>query len=187
MILNRKDELVLDVAKQLEIKYNVARSTIKKCSYDDENDVYLCESEDVAYDFDKIKEKYCEHMKYKDMSSMDALIEIDSKKMIYLVEFKNKAKLPYKDLRAKIHDSLFIIENEFGIIRDMFSVLELIVVYNPDKNKRKKLKGIRDHFKALAGEKYDEIEHFKMFKDRYDISSYKFSAEDFLEYLKLSS
>lgn len=176
-----------NVRNNLDKNYAHAISTLKNCSYDSENKIYLCDFEEEVYDFDVIKERYCERMRYKDMASMDSLIEVNKKNMLFLVEFKNKDSLPYKDIRAKIHDSLFIMENDFQVPREMFSMFELIVVYNPKKKQRTNLRGIREHFRELAGEEHDEIEHFQMFKDIYNIRSLKFSNEDFLEYLAMCS
>lgn len=187
MILSDHTAVIKTIKDKLINKYDDTISTLKQCSYDSENKVFLCESNKMVYDFDMIKKQYCKSMKYEEMASMDSLIEIDKRNLIYLVEFKNKENLPYKDIRAKIHDSLFIMENDFEVPREMFSVIELIVVYNPKKNKRKALEGIRNHFKERAGGEHDEIEHFKMFKDRFNIQSYKFSNEDFLKYLESSS
>ncbi|MGH1815388.1 hypothetical protein [Enterococcus casseliflavus] len=181
--MSSPQNIMKTINTRLNESYPETLSTLKECSHDTNHNVYLCNSDEEAYDFDKIKETYCKIMKYEDMASMDALIEIETRNRIFLIEFKNKDNLPFKDIRAKVHDSLFILEDDFLLERDMFYLIEIIVVYNPAKKSRNSLSRIREHFKERAGGLHDEIEHFKMFKDKFRIKSLKFSSEDFLEYL----
>ena len=182
MRLRKSDDVIKKLEQVVSKKYLDSVSSLKACSYDSHQDDYLCQLENEVYNFDRIKQKFCDSNRYFEMTSVDTLMSDKSK--IYLIEFKNKSTIPYVEIRAKLFDSLLILEEEFELAREHFSCIELLVVYSPTKKARKAYLNMKNHLHLLAGNEKDEIEHFKVYKDKYGIKSFRLSSEDFEAYVR---
>jgi hypothetical protein len=81
--------------------YGECWKSLKETSFDEENDIYLCQSDMKVFDFDCIvKALYPE----KQPASFDTLIVNEKDKLVYCVEFKNQK--PSDVISSKIKDKL---------------------------------------------------------------------------------
>jgi hypothetical protein len=136
------------------------QSTLNQTSYDDKNDIYLCnDTMQIVYDFDKIvKEKYGKPLP----SSPDVLMI--SNDVIYLIEFKNQTIKRVKSsiVKNKLTDGREIINqifNEFNLDIDQYQ-FNFCVIYKNEENKiRRGIKRniIRFDLSAYKGKYFDEI------------------------------
>jgi len=91
-------------------------STLKKTSYDKNNNEYLCKDENqVVLDLDKIvKEKYPK----KQPSSVDAIFVLPQGNYFrfYLIEFKNQiiSKIDNNEIKKKLENSIDVIKSILG-------------------------------------------------------------------------
>ena len=102
-------------------------STVKKCSYDESNKVYLIDSNKVAIDFDIVSEKLTSTLGVSKPRSMDCLYVEDSE--LVLVEFKNKRRIEGKlkeDIKLKIYASLALLKYCYQLGKD--EIAEIIIV-----------------------------------------------------------
>ena len=100
-----------DASSIFKSKYSIYTSTLNKTSYDDQNDIHLCQNTtQLVYDFDAIvKDKYPS----KQPASPDALL-VD-KETIYCIEFKNEqyAKINREQIKKKVIDGKEVIQSIF--------------------------------------------------------------------------
>ena len=168
--------------------------TLKECSFDIDNNVFLTNSPHPAYNYDDIKTKYASNIPCKNdcLSSVDSLLEIDGK--LLWIEFKNKniTKSETISIKRKASESLliFIDVTKFDL-KQVHDNSEFILVFNKNKNpallKREQNKKIvdyqgfntiTDNLAKLSGDHYIhfgldslELAHFKRV---YTLSSSEF-------------
>ncbi|WP_270244192.1 hypothetical protein [Lactococcus lactis] len=111
------------------------KETIKMCSYDDENGVYLSDSEAEVINFDKVKEEFIKPKNLREICSNDVLYYNENENLYYFIEFKNgKIKSETKkNLRTKIYDSYIIFFQKFNLGIESTRI-NYILVYNEEKN-----------------------------------------------------
>ncbi len=115
-------------------------STLKETSYDEKNDIYLCNSStEEVINFDKlVKTKYPN----KQPSSVDAILIYPSEKEIklYLIEFKNQlvSQIENNKVREKLINSISVLKDIFIKCNISFNPSNLIycVVYKKDKTNK---------------------------------------------------
>ncbi|MDF7638193.1 hypothetical protein PT285_01915 [Lactobacillus sp. ESL0791] len=111
------------------------KSTIKECSYDDDNHEYMFVSPKVAYNFDAIKNVMLREV-YQNIpgkpSSSDALLEVAGKYVF--IEFKN-GKFNKFNVEKKMYDSAIILSELLNItMQEIRSSCYFVLVYNEGKN-----------------------------------------------------
>lgn len=120
--------------------------TLRELSFDKSNQEYLCNSEVMAVDFDKVKELYMNSFKLVNtqLCSVDAMFgsallvgsEI-AEPCLYFVEFKNGVvnKKEVEGVINKIKDSVYIYLDELEQTPSYLrNNAEFILVYNKEKN-----------------------------------------------------
>lgn len=140
--------------------FDAYKSTLNKTSYDDKNDIYLCnDKSQEVYDFDKIvREKYSKPLP----SSPDALMF--KNKDVFLVEFKNQdiKRIKANKLKNKLTQGKEIIDEIFSELKlDINEYnFNFCVVYKNEENKiRRGIKQniVRFDLKQYAGIYFDEV------------------------------
>lgn len=121
-------------------------SNITETSKDDQNKQVLIHSNITVYDFDKVKDQYCNSYKQSQESfflcSADAFHSYEADTYL-LIEFKN-GKIDSKvrkNIKQKISDSLIMLMDIMSInleyVRKHF---DFILVYNEEKNQEEHLR-----------------------------------------------
>lgn len=157
-----------------------AASTLKECSFDSANSVYLVEEAIECINFDVVKSTFARNTQISEMSSVDAFFMKDNK--YYLIEFKNQHSVKWKDVRLKVHESLLILKNDLGINGNELYKIEVITVIKNNRKKQGALDQIRAHIKGNA-KSPDRIESFGIFKYLYGIESKKLTGVDFQKWV----
>lgn len=129
------------------------RETLKECSFDETNNIYMTESKKIAVNFDKVKRKYLNNMSLSEenATSVDAIIQNNENDIF--IEFKNgKMKGEKRNVKDKIRDSLLIL---FDLTKENISYsrknIIFILVYNQSKNPLDSRQKINQHFSSKAG------------------------------------
>lgn len=179
-------------------------ATLKETSVDkrdEEHLEYMTESDREVVNFDRVKEKYIEHLGLSVApKSNDALFD-DGRGKVIFVEFKNGYINPKKqfDIRKKIYDSTLIYSDIVSEkISKMRTYMEYILVYNEDANKdnpeisEKKEKYVQrsasfdDFAKAVSQLAEDKYVGFgiKMFENYCFKRVHTYTEKEFEEYLE---
>jgi len=131
-------------------------STIKECSFDEDNKVYLIDLdlEKVVVCFDDVAKNWAKDENKLDCEtpkSMDCLYVKDKK--LCLVEFKNKKHIKKREylngIKPKIHDTLSILNYYYGFEKSDFAGIEVMIVHkekevSPKKESHNRLSKIAD-------------------------------------------
>ena len=146
----------------LKQKFLESFDTLKNTSYDKENSVYMCQSDMLVVDFDKVTRVLNPK---KQPSSYDTLIVEEKSKKVFCVEFKNQKQsdISNMNLHKKVKDS----EDTFREIFSKNSVKKenykfiLCIVYKstPSKYRYRRFKENIIHFQLeqYNGKYFDEI------------------------------
>ena len=175
------------IEKTLNKLFNEHRSclsTFKECSIDTSKNptCYLSSNEEPAFDFDEIKEKFCEKNHITHVSSMDSLyITLDK---IYLIEFKNQKnnKLKWEKIKNKMHDSLSILNKELSIDDSNFHQIEAFII-TPDRGNNS-INKMLNHGKNLVNEPF-ECNQLEIFSEVYGLKCYKSTNKEFENYIAI--
>ena len=131
------------------------RATLKDCSYDKTNGVYLTDSNIVVLNFDEIKREYTQrlHVSEGGLCSVDALFQI--RNTLFFIEFKNRpfSKSLSKEVKKKISDSVLLyLDMTDGRLTTFRENSEFILVYSDNSG----LAEIRNSILAKADEELIE-------------------------------
>ncbi|SEH08098.1 hypothetical protein [Candidatus Venteria ishoeyi] len=126
-----------DASSIFNSKFISYLSSLKEISYDNENNIYLCQDESkIVYDFDSIvKNKY----PLKQPASPDALLIND--KSIYLIEFKNEkySNVNGEKIRKKLRDGKHVLQDIFktnNISIDKYKLIFCVAYKNTQRGWR---------------------------------------------------
>lgn len=111
--------------------------TLRKASYDDKNQEYMCDSGMKVINFDKIPNEYARGRGWRGVPSSNDALYISAENKWYFVEFKN-GEVKKEQIYRKLYDSLIMLI-ECGIIPDFEFLREnvyYILVYNSNKNEK---------------------------------------------------
>lgn len=154
------------------------KSTLKELSKDNTNNEYMTESNEIAINFDKVKDVYIKDVCPKNKpTSNDALKYIGDE--FYFIEFKNGNIKNVKNIRDKVFESLLMFSDITGnTISYTRNKGNYILVYNYDKSKeyiKKEMekKNIRD-----CDEKLDSYE----VQDSPNFTDFLFALSDLARY-----
>ena len=164
-----------------DLKDEFSYSTIKECSYDDENDVHLIDFEldKVVFNFDQISETWAQkRLGCRKPKSIDTIYIDDGK--LHLIEFKNTSRVDHRDVKAKIHDSLALLNYFYEFEQSDFNRIEIILVR---KEKPKSSKAVmRKHANYKSESNCPPSLEFLQKVYRVNIS--KITNDDFLQYIQ---
>lgn len=125
--------MTIELLKQ-DIVQGFSEKNMKECSYDDNNDFVLVDSDMSIYDFDEICEEIVEEMEDVQLpSSLDSLyVNIPDK--IGFVEFKNSdwGKIKKHPLRNKIYDTIALIIAEYQLGKEDLKNVIIYLVHRAD-------------------------------------------------------
>ena len=117
-----------------DLKNEFQFSTIKDCSFDTDNKVYLIDQdlEKAVFDFDHVTEEWArEKLGCRKPRSVDALyMESDN---LHLVEFKNQVDIDHNKVKAKIHDTLSLLNYFYKFKQSDFEKIKITLVRNGKK------------------------------------------------------
>jgi len=135
-VTNKFDQIWNDLKNEFS-------STIKDCSFDDDNKVYLIDEDlrKVVVDFDEVAKYWAKNkLGCETPKSMDCLYVKEKK--LHLVEFKNQKhikKREYLDgIKPKIHDTLSILNYFYSFEQSDFERIEVTIVHK-EKNTPKEV------------------------------------------------
>ncbi|MDQ7084944.1 MAG: hypothetical protein Q9M36_08420 [Sulfurovum sp.] len=146
----------------LKQKFLESFDTLKNTSYDKENSVYMCQSELLVVDFDKVTRVLNPK---KQPSSYDTLIVEEKDKKVFCVEFKNQKESDISNinLHKKVKNSedtfkQICLENNINKGNYTF-VLCIVYKSTPSKYRYRRFKENIIHFQLeqYKGEYVDEI------------------------------
>ena len=111
------------------------KTTLKKISFDSNNDFHMTNSELEVIDYDLFTKKYCENNFIRCISSNDGLYLAENGKMIF-IEFKNGGISNVQaNIKIKCLTSFIILSDIVKLSRiELKEKLSYILVYNEDKN-----------------------------------------------------
>ncbi|MEB9828813.1 hypothetical protein P4K63_00605 [Bacillus cereus] len=120
-----------------DIRDNFTESSFSNCSYDDNNDVVLINSEMGTFDFDEICSEIVGEMEGNCITptSLDSLfIQVNG---ISFIEFKNTlwGRIKKRDLRNKIYDSLALIISRYDLSKSDLSNVKIYLIHKTDEDK----------------------------------------------------
>lgn len=174
------------ILHDLNNRFSECRSDVRTCSYDPDSHYYLVNSNYTCYNFDKVSEIIFKKHGYDKWQSVDTilpLLSVDGDSKLYLIEFKNSKNLPYANVKAKILSSLFLLENFYELQRDDYKKIVTVTVVKSQKSKRH-LDKIRQHQAKVSGKSPYKVENFRALEDFYGIESFKYSPEEFIEFIE---
>lgn len=154
------------------------KATLKELSKDDIHDEYMTESNEIAINFDKVKDLYIKDINPVHLpSSNDALKYINED--FYFIEFKNGNIRNVKNIRDKIYESLLIFlditENTISYTRIKGNY---ILVYNYQKSKEFIKKEIKKRIEQDCNKKLDSYE----VQDSPHFNDFLFAVSDLAKY-----
>ena len=151
------------------LKKNIC--TLKKSSFDQSGNEYMCESSIKVVDFDKIPNEYCRGKGWPCVPTSNDALYITTDKEGYFIEFKNGTVEKAKIYR-KIYDSLIMLI-ELDIIPDLNFArnnINYILVYNSD------------HYDKIPKSQGRDT-YYTYFLDRADVELILFDISNFKRYL----
>lgn len=127
--------------EDLESEFDL--SNIRECSFGgpEGKKIHLVDSNKVAFNFDKVtevwaKEKLKCHTQAIPKSVDCVYVEED---YLFLVEFKNTTKIDNSDVKAKIHDSLSLLNYFYTFEQLDFQRIEVVLVRKEKESTSKEL------------------------------------------------
>ena len=138
---------------------NNYRRTLKECSYDCKNDVYLSQSDKKVLCLDKIAKFFSKKHKCDTPSSFDALCK-KGDLPIFLIEFKNSpvfSKNVTSTLEKKIIGSIQLLKDVFEVSQESIKNAVFLLVVSSCKNIDKAF--------VLKPEEFFLSEHYGHFAD----------------------
>ena len=123
-----------EVINKLPDIFKARISNKKKASYDNENHVYMSESQMKVILFDKIPKSYAKNTNCPNVPASNDALYMSKDDDWYFIEFKN-GSVDKADLYRKIYDSLIILL-ELGLMPDYSCIrgtVNYILVYNSEK------------------------------------------------------
>lgn len=184
--------IMIDITKPDMFKDRNNIDTLAATSLDDTNGKYMTESQELAINFDKVKEIYREKYNFGDRSSMnsvDAVLKLNNR--IVFIEFKNGKinSSEKKGIRWKVTDSVIIFSDlTSSLIEDIRVCCDFILVYNLKNNphsgdskseaKNRIVEGLRDR----ANQKYHRFGIAK-YQSLFFKNVYAYSKEEFEKFL----
>ncbi len=146
----------------LKQKFLESFDTLKNTSYDKENSVYMCQSELLVVDFDKVTRVLNPK---KQPSSYDSLIVEEKEKKVFCVEFKNQKESDISNIN--LHKKVKNSENTFkqiclenNVNKGNYTFI-LCIVYKstPSKYRYRRFKENIIHFQLeqYKGNYFDDI------------------------------
>lgn len=166
-----------------DLKNEFPFSTMRECSFDDDNKVYLIDQdlEKVVFDFDDVSEIWAKKkLGCRKPKSVDALYTEANR--LHLVEFKNQSKVDHRDVKAKIHDTLSLLNYFYAFEQSDFEKIRITLVRKGEKDSYKKVGHRRLNEKA--GSSCPPSLEFLQTVYRINIS--KLTKDEFLQKLQVS-
>ena len=78
---------------------------------------------------------------------------------------------------------MFLLENFYELQRDDYKKIVTVTVVKSQKSKRH-LDKIRQHQAKVSGKSPYKVENFRALEDFYGIESFKYSPEEFIEFIE---
>ncbi len=159
------------------------KATLKSRSLDNAEGEYMTESSIVATNFDDVKRIYTNCLGHSDHDaySIDALLQ--SQEAVVFIEFKNGKNIENSIIRWKAYDSLIMFNDlTDSTVKDSRKSIDLIVVYNKEKQKTPSRTEIGKTIMSLSGEELI-LFNLERYKGLYFHDVHTYSQDEFESYL----
>ena len=134
---------------------------MRETSFDEKNEIYLCQSDMKVFDFDCIVKKL---FPKKQPASYDALIVNQKDKLVYCVEFKNQkpSEIDKSNIQKKLQngkDILMDICKQNNVPRNLYRFVYCVVFKAEQRGYRNGIKNstIRFDLEQYKNKYFDEI------------------------------